>query len=181
MIKNKYFLIPIMLMFLILNGCRGWKTEKPPVHPNINFDFQPKIKAQTNPLVIPKNTIIYKSDNRQKSLRNLDITYDFVKNGQKNYNIHCAACHTRTGNGTKSIISQNGWVVSNILEDTTYQKSNEELYSIVDIGIRSMPGYGKKLSSEEMWEIVMYVRSLQKISRVTESEKKLIQRNINER
>ena len=181
MIKNKYILIPVLTIIIFLNGCRGWKTEKPPVHPNINFDFQPKIKAQTNPLSIPKNTVIYKSNNSKTSLDKLNITYDFVKNGQKNYNIHCAACHTRTGNGTKSIISQNGWVVSNILDDVTYQKTDNELYSIVDIGIRSMPGYGKKLSSEEMWEIVMYVRSLQKISRSTKSEKKKIQRNINER
>ena len=132
-------------------------------------------------MAIPKNTVLYNSNNRQKSLKDLDITYDFVKNGQKNYNIHCAACHTQTGNGTKSIISQNGWVVSNILEDTTYQKTDNELYSIVDIGIRSMPGYGKKLTNEEMWEIVMYVRALQKISRTTKNERKMIQRNINER
>ena len=131
-------------------------------------------------MAIPKNTVLYNSNNRQKSLKDLDITYDFVKNGQKNYNIHCAACHTQTGNGTKSIISQNGWVVSNILEDTTYQKTDNELYSIVDIGIRSMPGYGKKLTNEEMWEIVTYVRALQKIERVSNYEQRLLKRMKNE-
>ena len=45
----------------------------------------------------------------------------------------------------KHYLSQNGWVVSNILDDVTAEKSNNQLYNIVDIGIRSMPGYGKKI------------------------------------
>ena len=37
-----------------------------------------------------------------------------------------------------------------------------------------MPGYGKKLNNEEMWQIVLYVRSLQKMTRATNYEKRLI-------
>ena len=39
-----------------------------------------------------------------------------------------------------------------------------------------MPGYGKKLNNEEMWQVVLYVRSLQKMDRPTNYEKRLIKR-----
>ena len=52
----------------MLIGCRGWRTEKPPVHPNINFDFQPKIKAQTNPKPVPKNTMQFNDRSINKKL-----------------------------------------------------------------------------------------------------------------
>ena len=157
-------------------SCRGWRTEKTPVHPNINLDFQAKVKAQTNPLEIPINTMQFETNNIDRNLTSYNIDTAFLKNGQKNYNIYCAACHTKTGNGTKSIISQNGWVVSNILEDVTANKSDKEIYNIIKNGIRSMPGYGKKLNTQEIWEVVVYVRALQNMTRATTAEKRRINR-----
>ncbi len=171
----KKFILLLLITFVFVS-CRGWRTEKPPIHPNINFDFQPKVKAQYDPLPIPEKTMQFDANDTKVSLSKLEINDAFLKNGQKNYNIYCSACHTKTGNGTKSIISQNGWIVSNILEDVTVQKSNDELYSIIHNGIRSMPGYGKKLNSKEVWEVVLYVRALQNMTRATSYEKKSLKR-----
>ena len=166
---KKITLTVILAIFMV--SCRGWRTENPPIHPNINLDFQPKIKAQTNPLPIPKNTIQYEENNLDQALHNFKIDDRFIKNGQKNFNIYCSACHTRTGNGTKSIISQNGWMASNLLEDITAKKSDKELYTIIKNGVRTMAGYGKKLNSKEIWEVVLYVRALQNMTRATRDEK----------
>ena len=69
--------------------------------------------------------------------------------------------------------------MSNILEDITYNKTDGELYTIIHNGIRSMPGYGKKLNDKEVWEVVVYVRALQRMTRVTPYEKKLLKRGRN--
>ncbi len=159
-----------LLILLFMLGCRGWRSEKPPVHPNINFDFQPKVKAQSDPLPIPENTTQYNVDNIPSSLRNYVINEEFIRNGQKNYNIYCASCHTRTGNGTKSVISQNGWVVSNILDKVTRDKKDREIFNIIKYGIRSMPAYEKKINNEEIWQIVLYVKALQKIESASKNE-----------
>jgi mono/diheme cytochrome c family protein len=160
-------------------GCRGWTTEKPPVHPNINFDFQPKIRPQRDPLPIPANTVPYGHTTTQAPLSDFVITEDFIREGQKNYTIYCATCHTKTGNGTKSIISSKGWVVSNILEDVTANKSDQELYDIIQNGIRTMPGYGNKLTNVSIWQVVLYVRSLQKMTRITPHDVSLIKQGKN--
>ena len=50
-------IICISLLFFCLVGCRGWRSEKPPVHLNPNLDFQASIRSQENPLPVPENTI----------------------------------------------------------------------------------------------------------------------------
>ena len=64
------------------------------LHPNINFDFQPKVKAQSSPMPVPQNTTQFNNKQTYSSLKNLKIDEDFIYNGQKNYNIYCSACHT---------------------------------------------------------------------------------------
>ena len=164
-------IIPFLLVAIILSGCRGWRSEKPPIHPNINFDFQPKVNPQTTPMEIPDNTVPYMHSKLKKPLSSYVIDEYFLRNGQKQYNIYCSACHTKTGDGTKSIISKNGWVVSNILDDSTAKKSDSELYDIIQNGIRTMPGYGKKLTDQQTWEVVLYVRALQTMTRASYQEK----------
>ena len=75
--------------------------------PKYQYGLSTKNKSTKDPLPVPNNTVQF---NLTTNLRDHEINQFFVKNGQKQYNIHCAAC-PKTGNGTKSIISQNGWVV----------------------------------------------------------------------
>ena len=41
-----------------------------------------------------------------------------------------------------------------------------------------MPGYGKKLSDKEMWQIVTYVRALQKMDRVSNQERNKLNQKV---
>ena len=183
-VLNSFFLLSIIL----LSGCRGWFSEKGPVHPNPNLDWQPKYTAQKYIGDIPKNTKSFKplspisSGKKNGSyIRSIPIpvTKHLLDEGEKYYGIYCSTCHTKTGNGTKSLISKRGWIASNLLDDITYNKPDGELYHIVAYGVRSMPGYYKNLSVEERWSVVAYLRVLQQINRasindLTKEEKKLI-------
>ena len=42
-----------------------------------------------------------------------------------------------------------------------------------------MPGYHKKLNTKETWEVVLYVRALQRMNRATNFEKRLLNRREN--
>ena len=80
---KKSALVLIIFSCLIFSGCRGWNSEKPPIHPNINFDFQPKVKAQRDPRPIPANTQQFQVNKEKTRLSNYTIDEAFVKNGQK--------------------------------------------------------------------------------------------------
>ena len=179
-------LFTFLFLSVLLVSCeRGYITDKSPVHPNINFDFQPKYKAQKLPKTIPSNTVIwgdvqsFSSNNRDKYLESdaklyqgkvnnnwvkkipIDVDENLLNLGKKKYNINCAVCHTKSGYGQNSLITKQGWIVPSLHQSTTIAKTDGELYDIVKNGIRNMYGYGKVLTVEERWAIVAYVRALQ--------------------
>lgn len=165
MIQNKVFFI--LISCILISGCRGWITDKPPIHPNPNLDWQPKYKAQKFVQKVPDNTIKFREN---KEIESIKVPYKVDKNllntGEEKYNIYCSTCHTKTGNGIKSVIAKRGWIPSNLLSEVTIEKSDKELYQIVKNGIRTMPGYKKKLNDYERWSVVLYLRTLQRAQNV---------------
>ena len=183
--KSKFLIL--FLISILFVGCRGHLTEKTPFHLNPNMDWQPKIKAQHNPLKPPVETVPWGESNsfqlsetREKYIEDdslfytgktssgswvkrapVEVTESILKRGQERYNIHCSVCHTKTGNGAKSSIAKRGWIPSNINSELTQNRTDGELFHIVGNGIRTMPGYKKNIAVEDRWAIVLYMRALQ--------------------
>ena len=43
-----------LLVVAALSGCRGMKSEAPPIHPNLNMDYVQRFEAQeANPMFAP--------------------------------------------------------------------------------------------------------------------------------
>ena len=190
--KHKTLIIKLLLLLactIFISSCRGHRTEKPPFHPNPNMDWQPKFNAQSLTLPIPEHTVSYgddstnyNSDSRKDILESDTVKYqgkkngywvkripmnvdkEFLLRGQERYDIYCSVCHTKTGNGSKSLIAKYGWLPSNITAQSTKNKTDGELFDIISNGIRTMPGYKKKITVEDRWAIVAYVRALQNIN-----------------
>ena len=181
-------LILLLFCVLFISSCRGHRTEKPPFHPNPNMDWQPKFNAQSLTLPVPENTVPFSDDstNNDNASRNdilqtdtvkyhgkrngywvkripMDVNKELLLRGQERYDIYCSVCHTKSGNGAKSMIAKYGWLPSNITAQASINKTDGELFDIITNGIRTMPGYKTKLSAEDRWAIVAYVRALQNI------------------
>ena len=73
---TKFKLICLFLLCLFSFGCRGWRSEKPPVHLNPNLDFQASIKSQENPMYSPENTIPWGNSN---SFSNTETRKKYIK------------------------------------------------------------------------------------------------------
>ncbi|RAP32754.1 quinol:cytochrome C oxidoreductase [Candidatus Marinamargulisbacteria bacterium SCGC AG-410-N11] len=189
LILKTIFIFCLCILTMLTVSCRGNRSAKPPVHLNPNMDFQSKITAQDDPLLIPEHSVPWgtqssffdetgnekyyskkpkytgkNSNGKWISKIPILVNEDLIKRGQNRYNIYCSTCHTKTGNGLKSVITQRGWIVPNINLPVTRARKDGELYDIVTNGIRLMPGYGKKLSINDRWAIVSYVRALQMAS-----------------
>ncbi len=102
------------------------------------------------------------------------ITTAGIAKGGELYDIYCAICHGKKGDG-------NGWLVdeaninakypaapANFLLDTFYNSSNGRYYHAIIYGKGVMGGYTDKLSFEERWQVIHYIHSLQA------KEKKLV-------
>ena len=96
------------------------------------------------------------------------IDADVLALGQAKYQIYCAVCHGDAGDGNgimkvRSAIEGDVAIVTIASLQTPLIRSypNGQLYDVVTNGKNTMMGYGDKLSPEERWAVVAYVRALQ--------------------
>ena len=88
--------------------------------------------------------------------------------GQAKYQIYCAVCHGDAGDGNgimkvRSAIEGDVAIVTIASLQTPLIRAypNGQIYDVVTNGKNTMMGYGDKLSPEERWAVVAYVRALQ--------------------
>jgi len=95
------------------------------------------------------------------------VTEERVRRGQQRFDIFCAACHGVQGNG-KSPIADRFIAKPVNLATAPYMDPAQRtardgyLFEVIRNGVRTMPGYAHALDAQESWDVVMYVRALQK-------------------
>ena len=99
----------------------------------------------------------------------LPISTALMERGRESFNIHCAVCHGRTGqgNGLASLralqLEQGTWVPpTSIHADYVRQQPVGQLFHTITNGVRKMPAYGHQIPPEDRWAIVLYLRGLQR-------------------
>ena len=177
---------------LVFAGCRGMHSDAPPVHPNLNMDFQESFEAQeANPFFaddaamrppVPgtvKRTGLRTTENAPFYLGRdagggfvpavpMEVNRAVVERGQDRYNIYCAVCHGGTGDGQGVIMAGNGGAGYGYTPAPSYHVDRLRviedgyLYDVITNGIRSMPSYAHQISVPDRWAIVTYIRALQR-------------------
>ncbi len=94
----------------------------------------------------------------------LTLTREVVESGQKSYDIYCATCHGVLGDGASQVARNMGLrVPPSLLELPEYP--NGYYFVVISEGYGLMPAYSEKLSPEQRWAVVAYVRALQRSQR----------------
>ncbi|MEM7589451.1 MAG: cytochrome c [Myxococcota bacterium] len=166
------------------SGCIGWRSSKPPVHPNPNMDTQPKYKpygANTwfedgrNMRTPPEGTVargqLQGDDHLYKGLVNgkpaqdfppsMTVDEAFVRRGKERYDIFCAICHDHAGGGN-GMVGRRLTIPPPTLH-TDYMRSLPvgHLFDVITNGIRTMPSYAHQIPAQDRWAIAAYVKTLQ--------------------
>ena len=140
--------------------------------------------ASNNAIAVPASGHVpyYYSDTEEERTR---ATMEIIKNplpiseaglaeGKLLYETFCGVCHGAKGDG-------NGWLVdeanpnavypaapANLISDEFINSSNGRFYHGIMYGKNVMGGYADKISYEERWNVIHYIRSLQAKSNGTE-------------
>jgi mono/diheme cytochrome c family protein len=77
---------------------------------------------------------------------------------QEVYTLKCISCHGKQGQGYP--MEHTAQEVPNFKQDWFRQQSDGALYWKIREGRGVMPGYKSKLSNEQLWQLVEYVRDL---------------------
>jgi mono/diheme cytochrome c family protein len=85
-----------------------------------------------------------------------------IKAGKRRFATSCAGCHGARGAGDGED-SRQLLVGPAVLSQATVQAQTDgALWWKITFGKRPMPGYGLRLSNEERWNLVNYLRTLRK-------------------
>jgi mono/diheme cytochrome c family protein len=95
----------------------------------------------------------------------IPLTEAALTKGKSNYTIYCAICHGDKGDGAGYLVRDDGGKYpaqpANFLKDEFIASSEGRYYHGIYYGKNVMSGYTDKLSYEERWQVVHYIRSLQ--------------------
>ena len=110
--------------------------------------------AQTHQLVITPE---------QKALKNpVKFTEESAEKGKKLFATQCAMCHGQTGNGKGDLAEVMHITPPDFTKpETLANRTDGELFTIIDSGTGSMPGEAKRLKENQAWDLVNFLRTLE--------------------
>jgi hypothetical protein len=89
------------------------------------------------------------------------VTKEVVERGQNRFNIYCAPCHDRLGNGDGKVVRRGYRHPPSYHIDRLRQVPNGYIYDVITTGFGAMPDYAAQIKPSDRWAIVSYVRALQ--------------------
>ena len=95
------------------------------------------------------------------------ITAKSLEQGKELYDLYCGICHGAKGDGMGYLVSEDNPNVkypaqpANLINEDFSNSSNGRFYHAIVYGLNVMGSYSDKLSYEERWDVIHYIRSLQ--------------------
>ena len=83
-----------------------------------------------------------------------------IKGGKALYLDHCSDCHGKKGRGDGSNAADLEVKPSDLSRAAVLKQTDGELFWKISQGRKPMPGYGRKLTEEQRWQIIHYIRTL---------------------
>lgn len=89
------------------------------------------------------------------------VTMPLLLRGQERYDIHCAPCHSRLGDGLGMIVRRGFPQPPTFHADRLRQAPAGHLFDVITNGYGKMLPYAAQVDVEDRWAIIAYIRALQ--------------------
>ena len=87
-------------------------------------------------------------------------TQDSIGRGILVYVRNCQVCHGSRGDGDGPSSQSLGVAPTNFLDPSTQRQSDGSLYWKITVGRRAMPNWQLRLSEEDRWHVVNFLRTM---------------------
>jgi len=100
------------------------------------------------------------------------VTLQVLDRGQERFNVYCAPCHSRVGDGKGMIVQRGYYQAANFHSDRLKEASAGHFFNIISNGYGAMPNYRRELAPEDRWAVVAYIKALQLSQSAKEADAK---------
>src|ERR1700675_4937169 len=160
-----------LLAVLALAGCRQDMHDQPRFKPLAESHFYPDLRSARPPVEgtvargqLHEDTYFYagKIGNNPGDVMPFPVTKEVLERGRERFNIFCASCHSRLGDGNGFVPSRGFARKPPSFHIVRLQKAPlGYFYDVITEGFGTMPDYASQIPPQDRWDIVAYVRALQ--------------------
>jgi mono/diheme cytochrome c family protein len=156
---------------LSLAACRQDMHDQPKFKPLAESDFYADQRSARTPVEgtvargqLREDTYFYtgKVGDNPGDYMPFPATGDLLERGQQRYNIYCAPCHSRLGDGN-GVVSGRGFPRKppSFHDERLRKVPLGYFFDVMTNGFGSMPDYASQIPPRDRWAIVAYIRALQ--------------------
>ena len=158
------------LGLLVLAGCRQDMHDQPRFKPLAMSDFYPDMRSARPPVEgtvargqLHDDTYFYtgKVGKDPGDYMPFPVTKDVLQRGQERFNIYCAPCHSRLGDGNGIVVQRGFRAPPSYHTDRLRKAPLGYFFEVMTYGYGAMPEYAPQIPARDRWCIVAYIRALQ--------------------
>jgi mono/diheme cytochrome c family protein len=97
----------------------------------------------------------------EQDLMPFPVTMTVLERGQERFNVYCAPCHSRVGNGLGMIVERGFKPAANFHDQVRLSQPISHYFYVMTHGYGAMPDYSVQLSPADRWAVAAYIRALQ--------------------
>ena len=157
---------------LLAAGCsRLDMQDQPKYKPQRPSDFFADGRSERQPVegtiargTLDEDTAFYEGkDAAGKDIEAFPIAVDkaVIERGQQRFDIYCAPCHGRIGNGLGMIVRRGFKQPPSYHIDRLREAPVGHFYDVISNGYGAMLNYASQVQPRDRWAIVAYIRALQ--------------------
>ncbi len=159
-----------LLALLALAGCRQDMQDQPRFKPLAESDFYSDLRSARPPVEgtvargqLHEDTYFYsgKLGNNPGDYMPFPVTEDVLVRGRERFNIYCAPCHSRTGDGNGMIVQRGFRAPPSYHTERLRKAPLGYFFDVMTNGFGAMPEYASQIPARDRWTIVAYIRALQ--------------------
>jgi mono/diheme cytochrome c family protein len=105
------------------------------------------------------------------------VTMALLERGRARFDIYCAPCHGRDGDGNGVIVQRGFPRPPSYFGEALRNASNQLLYEVITHGYGVMFSYADRVGPADRWAIVAYIRALQASASATVADVPADKRN----
>ena len=160
----------LCLLCVIVSGCRQDMHDQPKYIPLRQSAFfndarsaRPVVEGTIARGQLRDDELLYsgKVNGADAAMFPMPIDAVVMARGQQRFNIYCAPCHGRTGQGDGMVVRRGYRRPPSLHQDRLRNAPAGHFFDVMTNGFGAMPDYAAQIRAEDRWAIIAYIRALQ--------------------